>query len=161
MRYFADLANKTLIIDGAKFNITCNVRSLKNGNRKSSEVIRSIPGNCPYDPAPFPKGIWRVTGVEWQTGKNGKALFDYKTYGPVKIRTDAWRWVKAWELDGDGDYLRERGDEVKDGGYLLHYNIYTTTLGCIRLASPEDAVAIANMTQNLLERKQVIELEVI
>jgi hypothetical protein len=161
MRYKADLSKNTLIVESAQFRISNTVRSLKNGTRKSCEVIRSIPDSYPYDPMTFPLGIWRITGVEWQKDKNGKALFDFNTYGPVKIRTDAWQWVKIWELDKDGDYLREWGGEVKDHGYLLHYNMYNTTLGCIRLATPEDAIMIGNVTQKFLEQKQVIELEVI
>jgi hypothetical protein len=161
MRYIADLSKGILIVNGAQFKISNIVRTLKEGTRKSTEVIRSIPDNLPYDPMAFPVGIWRITGIEWQKDKNDKAVFDYNTYGPVKIRTDACQSVRIWELDNEGDYLRECGDEVKDYGYLLHYSVFNTTLGCIRLASPDDATLIAKITQSLLEKGQIAELEVL
>jgi hypothetical protein len=74
----------------------------------------------------------------------------------VKIRTDAWQWVNVWELDADGDYLRETGRRVKDTCYWLHYSAFTTTLGCIRLASPSDAIEIANAIAPLLGREPVL-----
>jgi hypothetical protein len=157
MKITADLQNGNLAIGGVVYEISNSVRSLKNGARKSSEVIRSIPDNLPYDPRPFPKGLWNATGVEWQKDKK----FDYNTYGPVKIRTDAWQAVKVWELDGDGDYFRETGREVKDGGYLLHYSKSLTTLGCIRLAGPGDAEAIAAVIQRVLGQGEKVELEVV
>jgi hypothetical protein len=106
----------------------------------------------PYDPQPFPKGVWNVTGLDWI--KAGDIA--YPTYGPVKIRTDAWQWVKAWELDAEGDYLRETGRIVRDTCYWLHYSVFTTTLGCIRLSSPEDAAAIANVIARALDREKVV-----
>jgi hypothetical protein len=153
----ADLTKGTLLVNGAVFSITCNVRSLANKKRRKDEVIRSIPGNYPYDPRPFPKGKWNITGIEWQE----KEKFDARVYGPVKIRTDACQWVKIWELDKDGDYLRERGDEVQDYGYLLHFSLSSTTLGCIRFASANDAVLVANIIQRLFDQGETVQIEVI
>jgi hypothetical protein len=101
--------------------------------------------------------LWNVTGVERQKEKK----FDSNTYGPVKIRTDAWQPVKAWELDGDGDYFRETDREVKDSGYLLHYSKSSTTLGCIRLDSPGDAETIAGVIQRVLGQGEKVQLEVV
>lgn len=157
MRIIADRPNGRLALNGACYAISNRVRTLKEGTRKSYEVARTIPHNLPYDPMPFPAGLWQVTGVEWQKDKG----FDFKTYGPVKIRTDASQWAKVWELDGDGDYLRERGDEVKDSGYLLHYSVSGTTLGCIRLASPGDAEAVARLIEKALGSGEAVDLEVI
>jgi hypothetical protein len=118
-------------------------------------VVRTIPDNLPYDPRPFPKGRWKITGVEWQREKG----FDRRTYGPVKIRTDAWQWVTVWELDGEGDYLRETEERVRDTCYWLHYSEFATTLGCIRLDSPVDAARIGNAIAEALN-DGVVELEV-
>jgi hypothetical protein len=146
-----------LILSDKQFGITNSVRCLRDGTRQRSEVIRTIPGNLPYDPVPFPSGKWKITSLDWQKKKG----FDPKTYGPVKIRTDAWQWVRVWELDNDGDYLRESEEEIQDNGYLLHYSTSKTTLGCIRLASPEDAIEIAQLIQDCFDRKETVELEVI
>ena len=159
MRIIADLSKGTLLVNGAVFQITCNVRSLSNKQRrrKSDDVARSIPDYLPYDPRPFLKGLWEITAVEWQD----KVGFDAWTYGPVKIRTNAWCWVNVWELDKDGDYLRETERRVKDGAYHLHYSSSSTTLGCIRLASPKDARAIAGIVQGALKQGEPVELEVV
>jgi hypothetical protein len=78
----------------------------------------------------------------------------------VKIRTDAWQLVNIWELDADGDYLQELSWQMKDTCYWLHYSAFNTTLGCIRLASPENAIAIANSIAPVLVREEVL-LEVV
>jgi hypothetical protein len=157
MRIIADIPKGVLIIGDRRHAISNLVRTIKDGTRQSSEVVRTIPDKLPYDPAPFPKGVWQVTGIEWQKEKG----FDPRTYGPVKIRTNAWQQVKVWELDEEGDYRRERGDEVMDIGYLLHYSLSNTTLGCIRLASPYDAEAIAALIQSAMSGGETVEVEVI
>ena len=157
MKITVDLSKNKLYIDSAVYNISNKIRTIRDGTRKNSEVIRSIPTDFPYDPRPFPKGLWSITGVEWQKEKG----FDPNTYGPVKIRTNAWQPVNVWKLDADGDYLRETEMQVDDRGYLLHYSVSSTTLGCIRLASPEDAVQIARVIEKLLAEGEEIILEVL
>ncbi|MDR0443263.1 MAG: hypothetical protein LBH44_07655 [Treponema sp.] len=157
MRITADLTKGELLVNGAKFSVSCKVRTVRDGTRRGHEVVRSIPDNLPYDPRSFPSGLWNVTGVEWQKDKG----FDVKTYGPVKIRTDAWQKVKAWELDADGDYRKETDQQVKDAGYLLHYSDSSTTLGCIRIDSPADAERVANFIQRLFEKSEAVQLEVL
>jgi hypothetical protein len=156
VRITVDLGAGKLIIRNAVFPISNRVRTLRYWARRANEVVRTIPDGLPYDPWLFPKGIWRITGIDWQTEKG----FDFSTYGPVKIRTDAWQWVKVWELDAEGDYLRETEQRVKDTGYWLHYSQSSTTLGCIRLDSPEDAEAIANILEKALKEGPV-ECEVV
>jgi hypothetical protein len=156
MKITANLSAGRLILPGAEYPGTNCIRTLRDGTRGSGEVVRTIPGNLPYDPQPFPKGLWNITAVEWQKEKG----FDPRTYGPVKIRTDAWQWVKVWKLDGDGDYEKETARLVRDTGYLLHYTVFNTTLGCIRLDSPENAAAIAHIIAAALEHGAV-ELEVV
>ena len=160
MKITANLQEGKLLIRDAVYPISCSVRSIKNGTRRSSEVIRSIPDNRPYDPQPFPVGTWNVTAVEWQN-VGEKNQFDYNTYGPCKIRTDACQWVHVWRLDKDGDYQEETAQLVNDKGYLLHYTVSSTTLGCIRLNSPENAVKIGRIIEKLLSQGEKIEIEVI
>ena len=157
MKLIANLTINTLTLDSAVYRISCNVRSLANGRRASHEVVLSVPDTLPYDPQPFPPGVWNVTGIQWREEK----LFDYQTYGPVKIVTDAWRMVNVWELDDNGDYARETERQVKDSGYLIHYSEYGTTLGCIRVTSPQDVIAIARLIAAALEKKESVQLEVI
>ena len=157
MKIIADIGAGVLRINGAIYPITNKVRSLRDGTRASYEVIRSIPDNQPYDPRSFPKGLWNITGVEWQREKG----FDRNTYGPVKIRTDAWQMVNVWRLDENGDYCDETERRTKDTGYLLHYSTSGTTLGCIRLASPQDAETIARIIQRLFDQSDSVQLEVV
>jgi hypothetical protein len=157
MRITADRPKGVLLFDDCIIYISNKVRSLRNKSRKSYEVIRSIPGNFPYDPRPFPAGVWKVTGVEWQKDKG----FDFKTYGPVKIRTDAWQLVEVWELDAEGDYLKENGEFAKDFGYLLHYCVSATTLGCIRLSTVYEAELLGKVIEKALLRKEPVEIAVI
>jgi hypothetical protein len=157
MRITADRPKGILLFDGARFNISNKVRSMKAGTRKSYEVVRSIPDKKPYDPRPFPEGLWHIAGVEWQKDRG----FDKWTYGPVKIRTDAWQLVNVWELDADGDYLRETSKTVQDYGYLLHNSVSVTTLGCIRIATPYEAELLGKVIEKALLRKEPVEIEVI
>jgi hypothetical protein len=159
MTIIADTAAGMLAIAGTerRFPISNRVRTIRDGTRKSYEVVLSIPDGLPYDPRPFPPGRWRVTGIDWQKDRG----FDPRTYGPVKIRTDAWQWVNAWDLDGDGDYLRETPRRVKDFCYWLHYSAFSTTLGCIRLASPDDAAAVARIIARASQEQEPAELEVV
>jgi hypothetical protein len=144
------------INDVAQYPASCNVRTLRDKTRMADEVIRSVPGGRPYDPRPFPAGLWRVTRVVWQQ----EARFDAATYGPVKILTNAWQMVEVWKLDQYGDYLRETDELVRDEGYWLHYSLSKTTLGCLRLNSPQDAIDIAKTIEEALRRGEVVGLEV-
>ncbi len=87
--------------------------------------------------------------------------FNIDTYGPVKIRTDASQMVNVWELDADGDYFAETEKKVKDEAYLFHYSTSSTTLGCIRMNSADDAIILAGLLQKYLDRGEAVQLEVI
>jgi hypothetical protein len=142
--------------DVAQYPASCRVRTLRDRTRMADEVVRSIPSGQPYDPRPFPGGIWRVTGVVWQKD----ARFDFATYGPVKILTDAWQMVEVWKLDRYGDYLRETDELVRDEGYWLHYSESKTTLGCLRLNSPQGIVSLARTIEEALGRGEAVRVEV-
>ncbi len=131
MRHLFNLKSGELILEnGRSYICTCDVRNLENGRRTRGQVIRSIPDNLPYSPQKFPKGEWKITGIEYRKDKG----FDRSTYGDVKIRTNAMQKVQVWETDADGDYVRPSGRYVDDIGYLLHESPASkTTLGCIRL----------------------------
>jgi hypothetical protein len=156
MKITANLSAGKLTLPGAEYPISNRIRTLRDGSRKSCEVVRSIPGDYPYDPQPFPRGLWKITAVEWQREKG----FDRRTYGPVKIRTNARCLVNVWALDEDGDYLEETGRTDWDTCYWLHYSEFSTTLGCIRLSSPDDATAIADAIAEAVKGGPV-ELEVL
>jgi hypothetical protein len=156
MKIITDLTAGRLVLPRGEYSISNRIRTLRDGTRESHEIVFSIPDNLPYDPQPFPKGLWHITGIDWQKEKG----FDPRTYGPVKIRTDAWQWVNVWQLDSDGDYRQETEERVRDICYWLHYSAFSTTLGCIRLASPNDAIAIANVIASFLDREEVL-LEVV
>jgi hypothetical protein len=142
--------------DVAQYPVSCNVRTLRERTRMVDEVVRSIPSGAPYDPRPFPIGLWRVTRVVWQQD----ARFDFATYGPVKILTNAWQMVEVWKLDQFGDYLRETDELVRDEGYWLHYSESRTTLGCIRVESPQGVIGLARTIEEALRRAEVVSLEV-
>jgi hypothetical protein len=149
-------AKNKLIVGDTTVGISCNVRTVRDGTRRSYETVLSIPSGKPYDPRPFPKGLWRITGVEWQRDTG----FNYATYGPVKIRTDAGQYVKVWELDSEGDYLRETDELVWDEAYWLHYSQSMTTLGCFRFASDHYAIRVAEIVEQFLRKGELVELEV-
>jgi hypothetical protein len=162
MKIIADLTNLlsgTIIANGVKIPISCNVRTLKDGTRGRAvkEVRRCIPDDYPYAPKPFPKGIWRITAVEWQKDFG----FDKWEYGTVRIRTDAWQYVDIWEIDKDGNYFRHANIQKRDYGYLIHYSESKTTLGCIRSATQEEMEILAKFTQKFLDNKEDVELEVL
>jgi len=161
MIIYANLGSEKLRIGDGVFNISCNVRSISNGRRQSYEVIKTTSSNPeynnhPYDPAPFPKGKWKITGLLWQADKK----FDFNTYGPVKILTDATQLVRVWELDEFGDYLRETNKMVSDSCYWIHYSHSTTTLGCIRTASEKDIFIIARIIQEVFAEGEEVWIEV-
>jgi hypothetical protein len=146
-----------LSVQNELFQVSNRIRSLENGLRGSWEVARTIPGNFPYDPHPFPKGLWNITGVDWLEDSGLTA----RTYGPVKIKTDAWQMVPVWELDEEGDYLRQMEMAVRDTCYWLHYSEFSSTLGCIRLSSPGDAIKIANLAEAAFRSGEQVLLEVL
>jgi hypothetical protein len=151
------LDKMSLEADGKFYPVSNYIRTIKDGTRKASEVVRSIPDNRPYDPQHFPKGTWKITGLDWERDKH----FDYRTYGPVKIKTDAWQWVEVWETDDEGDYIRKTAQLVKDTCYWLHYSQFSTTLGCLKFNSPDDAIDLANKIQAAWNKGEEVTLEVV
>jgi len=155
-----NLSDNSLQAFGKIYTISCNVRTLRNGLRFSNQVVTSLYSNKPYMPCMFPVGDWNITGVVWQKDVNGKDLFDFNTYGPCKILTDAWQWVHVWKLDRYGDYEYQTDEVVKDYCYWFHYGFSPTTLGCIRMWSPQDAIEFGRFAEDVLVSEKVISLKV-
>ena len=151
-----DVLKGNLAVQDRDYLVSNRVRTLKDGTREKTEIINSVPANLPYDPRPFPHGLWNITAVEWQKDKG----FNYNEYGAVKIRTDAYHMVNVWELDDDGDYLRETEKKVKDIGYLLHWSVHRTTLGCIKIEHVKDAIEIAEMIEQAMKSGESVQIDV-
>ena len=157
-------------------------------NAETKEIeMKTMPddGTTPVDyiPGKFPKGNWKITAFEKQAEKNSKGERINSEYGPYKIRTDAFRYVEAWEEYIDEERKkkwRKKTDKngivikTRDSGLLIHgggwsessldnqkgSNKYTdTTLGCIRISNL-DVLLIVKILQEYLNKKGYIELEV-
>ncbi len=153
MNASVNLEEKTLKINGKTFFISCVVRNELNGWRKKDQVIKSVPDRKPVYPRHFPVGSWRITGVEYT---------DDPVFAPVKIKTNAYQLLSVWELTKKGNYKRRSNEVTKSTCYWLHHSAgSSTTLGCIRLNSPADALKIAAIVEKELENVDSIPLEVI
>lgn len=139
------------IIFGSKvFTVTNRVRNeIDPANVRrigvASEVRYTVnadrsPGK-PYMPRKFPKGVWEITGVEYQKDKG----FDVHDYGQVRIRTNAHQKVQLWSIDVNGGYNKPLQEFVDDYGYLFHYSESNTTLGCGRIDTQPNALALADL----------------
>ena len=134
---------------------TCKVRTLLNGQRQTNEIVKSFSRNgsrIAYDPRQFPSGIFNITGVEWTEDPE---------FAPVKIKTDAVRPVYSWKTE-NGIYKKVTTNVVQDFGYWMHYCLeFKTTLGCIRIGSPANAIKLGKMIEPLLDKNKKICLEVL
>jgi len=145
-----------LYVNGKPFKATCKVRNELNGWRKKDQVVKTYPlGNFerqPYYPRKFPTGLWRIKPPVWT---------DDIDYAPVKIPTDAFRGVILWDTKKN-KYVKANGEHHTDAFYHLHYaKNSSTTLGCIRLDSDEDARYIASLIEYELKIGNKCWIEVI
>jgi len=134
---------------------SCKVRHELNRQRKPDQIVYTIPveGKAEaYYPRQFPGGIFSITEVIYT---------DDKTYAPVKIKTTATRKVFTWELDNEKEYWYPSGRIQEDTSYWLHYTESITTLGCIRIHSKPDALALAKIVERELKTGEKIYLEVL
>lgn len=122
--------------DQISIPVSCTVRNLDNGWRKPHEVVRTIPGNKPYNPQIFPVGKWKVYRPLRKTDKY---------MAPFFIPTNAYRFVDVWKLDDHGHYLEPAGYQEKDEGYGSHYSESNTTLGCLKYMRKADLLLLANL----------------
>lgn len=152
---FIHSENKLYIEDNI-YKATCIVRNEINKRRNKHQIVKTYPINGdkrkPYYPRKFPTGLWRIKPPIWT---------DDIDYSPVKIPTDAFRGVLIWDADNNG-YTKQTGEHQTDSYYHLHYaKMSSTTLGCIRLNSEEDAREIAELIELHLKDKQECWIEVL
>ena len=139
-----------------QYSASCKVRTELNGRRKKNQVQYTIPEKPskpkPYYPRQFPSGIFEITEVMYTADPE---------YSPVKIKTNAVREVFTWDLDREGNYWQPTGKTQIDTCYWLHYTDSSTTLGCIRIGSPQDAMSLAAIIEEELKNGNKIMLEVL
>ena len=138
-----------------QYPASCKVRNEINGQRKKNQVKYTLPEtgeSKPYYPRQFPSGIFEITEVMYTADPE---------YAPVKIKTTATREVFTWDLDREGDYWQPTGKTQTDTCYWLHYTDSSTTLGCIRIGNPQDAMSLAAIIEAELKNGNKIMLEVL
>jgi hypothetical protein len=145
-----------LYVGDRPYYATCKVRNELNGLRKKNQVVKTYPlGDYkrePYYPRKFPTGLWVVKNPIWT---------DDPDYSPVKIPTDAFRRVLTWHTD-DGYYSKIDERHQTDSFYHLHYaKNSSTTLGCIRIGSEQDAIDIAEKVSESILAGEDVYIEVI
>ena len=188
-RYTAGGKTENLFVIKASNNQKERQWPTKSGEKtfvKTNQMKTTPPENfneVDYIPSKFPKGNWKITAFEKQAEKNSKGERINSEYGPYKIRTDAFRYVEAWEEYIDEERKkkwRKKTDKngkvikTRDSGLLIHgggwsessldnqkgSNKYTdTTLGCIRISNL-DVLLIVKILQEYLNKKGYIEPEV-
>ncbi|GHU79234.1 hypothetical protein FACS189462_4800 [Spirochaetia bacterium] len=146
------------IIFGAQeyytFSASNNVRNELNG-RKTPDA-KTIPSGADagkpkeyYYPREFPVGTWDV-GLSIQ--KSGE---DVKIFGTVFVPTSATQTVPTYgtsmpQPDQNGNY-NPTGSQT-DGGYGYHFSpTSSTTLGCLRAGSQEDANKFAALSDKAIK----------
>ena len=168
MKVIYERDRNRLTVDGVVFTVTNNVRNeidpiyvrkLHNPSEVRYTVNRDRSKGKPYMPRKFPKGVWKITAVEWYSEPHGIPNFSKSEYGLVRIRTDATQKVNVWKLDGAGGYDKKTDELVDDYGYLFHYSNSSTTLGCGRIETQEAANKLAKIIE--LGLKDGVTLEVI
>lgn len=132
---------------GRAIPASCVVRNEENHWRKDDQVVvtmgQTVPHGLPYQPRQFPPGEWEITRVA-DCAKDGEEA----AYWPVFMDTDATQMVRIWELDDEQHYYGPLYRWVPGKGYGIHHARYSkagqmvasnTTLGCINIASSDDA----------------------
>lgn len=158
MKLIADIPRGVLIGLGRDIPISCDVRTLANERRGRAEVVRTMPGNVPYEPATFPRGTWHVLRPRERDDP-------YKA--PYYIPTDARQMVAEWSVvngpDGKVRYDKPTGRQVEDREYGLHYSSSGTTLGCIKILRVGDLLRLVEAINMALDKdpSETVELEVV
>ena len=152
------------------FTVTNNVRNeidpvYIRRLHESKEVRYTVKADrskgVPYMPRKFPKGTWKITGVEHYQEVKGIPSFDKNEYGTVRIRTDAHQKVNVWTLDKAGGYNYQTTATVEDYGYLFHFAPTSmTTIGCGRMVSQDAADKLASLIEKSIDHEPIV-LEVV
>jgi len=139
-----------LSCDGKIIPCSCNVRNELNKQRSFNQIVRTMPGGKPYMPRIFPKGRWLVGLPE------SRAALDR---APFFIPTDGWQKVAVWEIKNNL-YVRATDETDIDRGYGIHYSIYPTTLGCIRITHEHDLQELVTAVCTAIYNKESVILSV-
>lgn len=147
---------KLLTAFGREIEVTCLVRNeLGKGNmlRKQGEVVFTMGSkgeNLPYMPRQFPRGCCDITKVEQV--KNPLSIGQNIDGGPIyyikgwKIFTNAHQRVQTWATtpgESGPIYDSPSAIYVDDTGYLLHGSDSITTVGCGRVMTDLEFLALA------------------
>jgi hypothetical protein len=139
-------------IENRRIPISCIVRNEINGWRKADEIVYTKPGNMPYQPRTFPKGIWTV---EWPIAKSKDSYM-----WPYFIPTNAFLIVPVWEIR-DGQYVKQTLQLVRDEEYGLHFCQNSgTTAGCGKIEVLDDLKWLVKTISQELEKDKVVILNV-
>lgn len=143
---------RELLAFGKCIPADCVVRNELNGWRKADQVVvtmgQTVPHGLPYQPRPMPPGVHDITRVT-DCAEDGPEA----AYWPVFIDTSAVQRVRVWDIDEEGNYYGPLYKWVTGRGYGIHHARYlkdgqmvpsNTTLGCINIASPDDAEWLAD-----------------
>ena len=129
---------------------SCVVKTLAEGTRPRWMIVRTLPGDKPYDPLPFPKGVWKV-------GTPRARIDPYKA--PFFVPTNAFQSVEIWEVE-DRAYTRPTGEFTRDEGYGLHFSTSRTTLGCVKIEDERDVLWIVDRIEGAFGKGESVEMEV-
>lgn len=142
--------SRVLDVEGIEIPVSCRVRTLENGLRGRKEIVRTMPGGVPYQPALFPVGKW-IVKAPMERVQPDRA--------PWYIGTDAFQELDAWEIE-DGSYTVKGGEKVRDSDYGLHHSVYPYTLGCLKIERFADIEWLAGMVKAALEAGKLVYMEV-
>jgi len=159
---------REILAFGRALPSTCVVRNEENHWRKSDEVVvtrgQTVPHGLPYQPRRFPPGEWEITAVV-DCQKTG----DDAEYWPVWMDTNATQTVRIWDLDEEGNYYSPKFRWVTGKGYGIHHARYSkadqmvpsnTTLGCINIASSDDAQWLGDRIEEAVGMRQRVYIDV-
>lgn len=137
--------------DETILDCSCRVRNFENGNRRSWEVVHTMPNGKPYQPIQFPVGHWKV----------GKPLpRSQPDRAPFFIPTNAEAEVTVWEVQ-NGGYVKPTVEKDIDRSYGLHYSIFNTTLGCIKIIALDDLRWLVSRISEELAKGEEVWLDVV
>lgn len=142
---------------------SCIVRNHENGQRRADQIVRTMGSTTPhgiaYQPMRFPMGMHKVT--------RAIAMPDDSVYWPMYVATDAEQMLEVWDTK-DGQYLGPSGSMINGKGYGIHHARWhkpgvglvpsRTTLGCINILDPADALWFGRKVKALLREGADVKL---
>ncbi|QQO10139.1 hypothetical protein [Breznakiella homolactica] len=146
----ADLKTGRMAAFDRDIPISCMVRNELNHERKSHELVYSIPDKHPIQPRPFPPGKWRITEPRERTDPY---------LAPFYIPSDAYQMLPVWEVE-NGLYKAPTDSFTRDCAYGLHYSTSRSTQGCIKILDREHLLFLADTISDLLRAGNEIYIEV-